>query len=152
MKPLAIFTFVLTFATDIQAAAGEKPLPLEPEEETLVRTVHTMFYKARSKKTGNMWDVWLYRHQGTYFLYYLAKEPHGGEFGFGESLDGVHWKALPPPTVVDAGVDGGRRHGEVGAVEKIGDKYYMMFGHSTTEGTETTETGAVGKLLCRRIR
>ncbi len=26
MKSLAIFTFVLTFATDIQAAAGEKPL------------------------------------------------------------------------------------------------------------------------------
>ncbi len=53
------------------AAKDEKSLTLEPEEETLDRTVHTMFYKARSKKTGNMWDVWLYHHQGTYFLYYM---------------------------------------------------------------------------------
>jgi len=50
------------------------------------------------------------------------KKETGGQFGFGETLDGVHWKALEPPKVQ-------YRHGEVGAIEKIGDRYYMMFGH-----------------------
>ena len=26
----------------------------------------SMFYKAQSKLTGNMWDTWLYLHDGTY--------------------------------------------------------------------------------------
>ena len=209
----------------------------------LKKVVQTVFYKARSRQTGNMWDTWLYLHDGTFYLYYLAKEGRGwnnismatspdgvhwtevgrvlgkgpgvtwmgtgstwkspnfandgkffmnfsewkgprqtiffaestdllkwkrlanefeftqderwykrtgrwdciwtiarpggglygywtatpkgetgGRFGFGETLDGVHWKALPPPKV--HGADGG----EVGAIEKIGRKYYMMFG------------------------
>ena len=203
-----------------------------------------MFYKAKAEETGNIWDTWLYLHEGTYYLYYLAtksgpqwdnismatspdgvnwkelgrilfkgegvtwmgtgstwKSPNfgtdgkfqinfsewkgprqtiffgesedlthwtrlgdeyefkqderwykpdgrwdciwtiprpggglygywtatpkpetGGRFGFGETLDGVTWEALEPPKVY--GVKGG----EVGAIEKIGDKYYMMFG------------------------
>lgn len=52
------------------------------------------------------------------------KDAADGIFGFGESLDGVHWKALAPPRVIDD-----ENSGEVGAVEKIGDKYYMLFGH-----------------------
>ena len=217
------------------------------------KNVQSMFYKAQHQETGNMWDVWLYHHEGTYYLYYLAnvgeyrwrwdnismatspdgvhwtekgpilkktpgakwmgtgstwksptfeqdgkfymnyseefdgrqniyfaestdllnwtrlegeeyrfvqneqwykkkgrwdciwtipkpggglygywtagpdrskKDAAEGLFGFGESLDGVHWKALAPPKVIDHG-----QHGEVGAVEKIGDKYYMLFGH-----------------------
>ena len=209
-----------------------------------------MFYKAQHQETGNMWDVWLYHHKGTYFLYYLANlaqprwkwdnismatsldgvhwtekgpilkmgpgakwmgtgstwksptfdkdgkfymnfseqigerqniyfaestdllhwtrlegeeyrfvqdeqwykkngrwdciwtlpkpggglygywtaSPHDGYFGFGESLDGVHWKALPPPKVIDLGI-GKEVEVEVGAVEKIGDQYYMLLGH-----------------------
>ena len=50
------------------------------------------------------------------------KAETGGRFGFGETLDGVTWKALAPPKVSGVG------EGEVGAIEKIGDKYYMMFG------------------------
>jgi len=46
----------------------------------------------------------------------------GGRFGFGETLDGVTWKALEPPET--PGVSGG----EVGAVERFGDRYLMMFG------------------------
>jgi len=213
-------------------------------EGPLDRTPQKIFYKAKSVKTGNMWDVWLYYHEKTYYLYYLAnagrrwnnismpksddgvhwreigrvlhkgpgvtwmgtgstwKSPNfdkdkkfcinfsewkgprqtiffgeskdlvnwtrlgneyefkqderwyvpkgrwdciwtiarpggglygywtatpkretGGRFGFGETLDGARWKALPPPKV--HGVGGG----EVGAIEKIGDKYYMMFGN-----------------------
>ena len=214
----------------------EKPMPFDAG-------VQTMFYKARSKQTGNMWDTWLYLHEGTYYLYYLAnssgqwdnismatspdgvhwkeigrvlfkgpgvtwmgtgstwkspkfakdgkfcmnfsewkgprqtiffaeskdlihwtrlgnelefvqderwyekkgrwdciwtiprpggglfgywtatpKKETGGRFGFGETTDGVTWKALEPPKVTGAG------KGEVGAIERIGDKYYMMFG------------------------
>ena len=47
------------------------------------------------------------------------------KFGFGESEDGLRWKALEPPKVL--GVK--RKHAEVGAVEKIGDKYYMLMGN-----------------------
>lgn len=202
-----------------------------------------MFYKAKAKETGNIWDTWLYFHEGTFYLYYLANsgskwdnismatspdgvhwkeigrilskreevvwmgtgstwkspsfaqdgkflmnfsewegprqtiffaestdlvhwtrlgneyefkqdeqwyqpngrwdciwtiprpegglygywtatpEPEtGGRFGFGQSQDGVTWEALKPPKT--HGVEGG----EVGAVERMGDKYYMMFG------------------------
>ena len=214
----------------------------------------TMFYKAKAKETGNMWDTWLYLHEGTYYLYYLAKsakqwdnislatspdgvhwrehgrvlakaegvtwmgtgstwksptfatdgkfimnfsewrgprqtiffaestdlvnwkrlsgeceftqderwyEPTGrwdciwtiprpgggmygywtatpknatgGRFGFGETLDGVHWKALEPPKVHGVGV------GEVGAIEKIGGRYIMMFGSHGAMVTLTAE-------------
>ena len=221
-----------------------KLLTLEPEpEEPFDASVQTLFYKARSRQTGNMWDTWLYSHQGTNYLYYLAnargqwdnismasspdgvhwseigrvlskgrgvtwmgtgstwKSPQfkqtgkfflnfsewkgprqtiffaeskdlvhwtrlgneyefvqderwydrngrwdciwviprpggglygywtatpkpetGGRFGFGESLDGISWKALPPPKVEGVG------EGEVGAIERIGSRYYLMFG------------------------
>jgi len=234
------------------AARDEKPLrQYDDEEATLQTTVQTLFYKARSRRTGRMWDTWLYLHQGAYYLYYLAKaggqwdnvsmatspdgvhwkevgrilrkgrgvtwmgtgstwrsprfdedgkfllnfsewkgprqtiffaeskdllhwtrlgnecefvqderwyqrngrwdciwtlpkpdgsglygywtatpKPEtGGRFGFGESRDGVTWAALPPPKV--HGVGGG----EVGAIEKIGGRYYMMFGHFPTMRT-----------------
>ena len=226
------------------AARNAKFLATEVSEDTpFDASVQTLFYKARSPRTGNMWDTWLYLHDGTYFLYYLAKSRNqwdnismarspdgahwteigrvlskgrgvtwlgtgstwkspnfekdgkffinfsewkgprqtiffaesndlvhwtrlgnehefvqderwyerngrwdciwttprpggglygywtatpkaetGGRFGFGESLDGVTWKALAPPKVSGAG------EGEVGAIEKVGNKYYMMFG------------------------
>lgn len=218
------------------ASGGEKETPMD-------KVVQTLFYKARSKRTGNMWDTWLYHDKGVYYLYYLAKSheqwdnislatspdgvhwtesgpllrkgkgvtwmgtgstwrsPHfendgkfqmnfsewkgprqtiffaesrdllhwkrlgdeyefvqderwyerngrwdciwtiprpggglygywtatpkpetGGRFGFGQSLDGVTWTALPPPQVQGVG------EGEVGAIEKIGKRYYMLFG------------------------
>ncbi len=226
------------------AAREEKLLPSYEQEDTTVEwPVQTAFFKPRSKRTGNMWDTWLYYHDGTHYLYTLANsrgqwdnislatspdgvhwrevgsvlrkgtgvtwmgtgstwraplaaapgpfqmnfsewkgprqtiffavspdlvhwtrlgkeyefvqderwyEPNGrwdciwtmarpggglygywtatpkaetgGRFGFGESLDGVHWKALPPPRVEGVG------EGEVGAIEQIGTRFYMMFG------------------------
>jgi hypothetical protein len=213
-------------------------------------TVQTVFYRPRSRETGRMWDTWLYLHEGTYYLYYLANrggqwdnislatspdgvhwrehgralakregvtwmgtgstwrspnfgrdgrffmnfsewrgprqtiffaestdlthwkrlgdeyefqqdtrwyEPNGrwdciytiprpggglygywtatpkpetgGRFGFGQSSDGVKWEALEPPKTPGVG------EGEAGAVERIGEKYYMMFG---TEGMMVT--------------
>ena len=209
--------------------------------ESVIVESQRMFYKARSKQTGNMWDTWLHFHKGTYYLFYLANSArrwdnismatspdgvtwteHGrvlykadgvtwmgtgstwkspnhakdgkffmnfsewrgkrqtiffaestdllhwkrlgnefeftqdtrwykptgrwdciytiprpggglygywtatpksrGRFGFGQTKDGVKWEALEPPET--SGVGGG----EAGAVEKIGKKYYMMFG------------------------
>jgi hypothetical protein len=68
---------------------------------------------------------------GGLYGYWTAtpKKETGGRFGFGQSTDGVHWQALPPPEV--HGVGGG----EVGAIAKIGERYYMMFGHYPTMRT-----------------
>lgn len=51
----------------------------------------------------------------------LVNEPCG-QFGFGESLDGITWTALEPPKVSGVGT------GEVGAIEKVGERYVMLFG------------------------
>lgn len=71
------------------------------------------------------WDcIWtIPRPGGGLYGYWSAtpKRGSGGAFGFGQSTDGIKWEALPPPKV--HGVDGG----EVGAIEKIGSKYYMIF-------------------------
>ena len=56
------------------------------------------------------------------FGYWTATPKAKGRFGFGQTLDGVTWEALEPPATP------GVEEGEVGAVEKIGEKYYMMFG------------------------
>ena len=72
------------------------------------------------------WDcIWtIPRAEGGLYGYWTAtpKAETGGRFGFGETLDGIAWKALAPPKVSGVG------EGEVGAIEKIGPKYYMMFG------------------------
>jgi len=235
---------ILDGASYLWAARDARLFRIEAEEETSFdASVQTLFYKARSRRTGNMWDTWLYHRDGCYHLYYLAnargqwdnismarspdgvhwteigrvlskgpgvtwmgtgstwKSPSfeedgkffmnfsewkgprqtiffaesadlvhwtrlgneyefiqderwyerngrwdciwtvprpggglygywtatpkvetGGRFGFGETSDGITWKALPPPRTPDVG------EGEVGAIEKIGDRYYMMFG------------------------
>ena len=59
----------------------------------LVPQSQGMFYKARS--TGNMWDTWLYYHQGIYYLYHLAGP--GGKWdgiAMAVSPDGVNWKEI----------------------------------------------------------
>ena len=72
------------------------------------------------------WDcIWTVPcDEGGLYGYWTATPKFGtkGRFGFGRSNDGITWKALPPPVV--QGVD----EGEVGAIEKIDSRYYMMFG------------------------
>jgi hypothetical protein len=72
------------------------------------------------------WDcIWaIPRPGGGLYGYWTAspKPETGGQFGFGESLDGITWKALEPPKVHGVGA------GDVGAIEKIGDRYVMLFG------------------------
>jgi hypothetical protein len=55
--------------------------------------VQAMFYKATRPDTGNMWDVWLYHHDGTYYLFSLCKTAQNGwdNFSVARSPDGVHW-------------------------------------------------------------
>lgn len=63
-----------------------------PPEPPLDRTPQPMFYKARSRQTGNMWDTWLYLHQGKYYLFCLAKAgPKWNNISMATSPDGVHW-------------------------------------------------------------
>ena len=64
------------------------------------------------------------RESGGLYGYWTATPQAAteGRFGFGETTDGITWRALQPPRVRD--VDAG----EVGAIERIGDRYYMMFG------------------------
>ena len=70
------------------------------------------------------WDcIWtIPRPGGGLYGYWTATPKARGVFGFGQSLDGARWEALEPPET--PGVPGG----EVGAVERIGDRYYMLFG------------------------
>lgn len=78
----------------LRAARDPKFLaPLEEEETPLDTSVQTLFYKARSKRTGNMWDTWLYWHEGTYYLYCLANaRGQWDNISLARSPDGVHWR------------------------------------------------------------
>ena len=69
------------------------------------------------------WDnIYAFPRTGGGFYGCWAANPKGRPgFGFGESLDGVHWAALEPPVIE------GANHGEVGAVEWIRDRYYMLY-------------------------
>jgi len=74
------------------------------------------------------WDcIWTIERPGGGLYGYWTATPNdetGGQFGFGQSTDGVTWEALKPPVVHGVTEPGG----EVGAIEKIGDRYVMMFG------------------------
>jgi hypothetical protein len=102
---------------------------------------------------ARMWDTWLYYHEGMHYLFYLhnsradtrwdsmsvdgpgyvgfltavAKDgPPGlcGTAGMVVSEDGRHFRAALP--AIEPGFWGDRV--EVGAVEKFGDRYYMLLG------------------------
>ena len=77
-----------------------------------------------------------YEPNGRWDCIYTIPRPGGGLFGywtadpkgrpgvgFGQSLDGVRWEALEPPQFVDKAP-----HGEAGAVERFGDRCYLMLG------------------------
>jgi len=80
----------------------------------------TRWYQERGR-----WDC-IYtipRAEGGLYGYWTADPLQGPGVGFGQSLDGVKWEALEPPRFAE-----GAPHGELGAVEKIGDRYYLMLG------------------------
>ena len=82
---------------------------------------------SRWYEPGGAWDCIsaIPRPGGGLYGYWTAtpKAETGGTVGFGQSPDGVRWEALPPPKTP------GVVQGEIGGVEKIGGKFYMMQGH-----------------------
>jgi hypothetical protein len=76
------------------------------------------------------WDcIWsIPRPGGGLYGYWTANPKGRAGVGFGESLDGITWQALEPPKI-DWNADC-----EAGAVEKIGDRYYLMLGTRDAEG------------------
>ncbi len=68
------------------------------------------------------------RPGGGYYAFLTAnpKDFHPG-FGFGESEDGIDWRALPPPRI-DWGTRTPMNNIEVGGVIEFNSRYYMMVG------------------------
>ena len=84
---------ILDGSNYLWAAKDAKLLTTEIVEESFDNSVQTLFYKARSKRTGNMWDTWLYFHAGKFYLYYLANTQgrKWDNISLATSPDGVHW-------------------------------------------------------------
>jgi hypothetical protein len=64
---------------------------------------------------------------GGFYGYWTATPKGRVGFGFGESEDGVNWRALEPP-VLDWGTQAVPKACELGAVEKIRGRYHAMVG------------------------
>jgi len=81
------------------------------------------WYESFPQHQEARWDgLWpIVRQAGGFYGYWTARPLGRPGFGFGESLDGVVWSALEPPIVE------GAEQGEVGAVEWIEDRVYMMY-------------------------
>jgi len=89
------------------------------------------WYNTYPNEKGSRWDCIypLARPGGGYYGYWTATPKDRPGFAFGMTEDGAHWQALSPPEIEWgdmpplAGI-------EVGGIEKIGDKYYLMLGGS----------------------
>ena len=85
-----------------------------------------MYYQP--KKVREMWDTWLYYHEGVHYLYYLHKSTGGGWDGMSvaSSTDGVHYEEIGP--IVH------KRDDAVwlgtGSVWRAGDKFILNFSES----------------------
>ena len=85
------------------------------------------------------WDcIWAVRRPGGGFWGYLTARPWSQtpglsyeSVGMVESDDGLHWHAVAPPTI-EWGEWPPMDVGEVGAIEKIDDHYYLMLGYGET--------------------
>ena len=120
------------FQTNYSSWRGPRQTIFFAQSDDLVHwtkcgSTHEFVQDERWYEPNGRWDcIWtMARPGGGLYGYWTAtpKKETGGRFGFGESLDGVTWKALVPPKVEGVG------EGEVGAIEKIGRKYYMLFGN-----------------------
>lgn len=87
-------------------------------------------YYRYDEGNNSRWDcIYSFPRPGGGRIGYWTANPRDFQpgFGFGESLDGVHWQALAPPHI-----DWGTRQVppcmEAGAVELIVGNYYMMAG------------------------
>jgi hypothetical protein len=81
----------------------QRPAKVDSKAQATHPPAQSLFYKAQHPETGNMWDVWLYHHEGIYYLYYLAnagpKPPKGqpwNNISLATSPDGVNWTEKGP--------------------------------------------------------
>ena len=101
-------------------------------------------YYRRGEGESSRWDC-IYpipRQGGGYYGYWTANptDMHPG-FGFGESIDGTHWNALPAPRIEWGGVPPFSTM-EAGAAEKFGDQYFAML--CTYHGYQGYSRGVFG--------
>ena len=80
------------------------------------------------KKVAEMWDTWLYQHDGTHYLYYLHKSAGDRWDGMSvaSSLDGVHYEEVGP---IISKRDDATWLG-TGSVWKAGDRFVLNFSES----------------------
>ena len=88
----------------------------------------TSFYR-QYQEEGARWDCIfpLQRPDGSYWGYWTAAPKTGPGVGFGESEDGIHWKALPPPPI-QLGPFSQEKEVEAGAVCCHNGKYFLLVG------------------------
>ena len=107
------------------------------------------------KRTGR-WDcIWAVPKSEGGFWGYLTARPWNKTPGIRcesvgrvESEDGLHWHAVSPP-VIDWGDWPQMYVGEVGAIEKIGDRYYLMLGYGESKlGDRQVLTSQAGRKFC----
>lgn len=82
-------------------------------------------------KPGCWTTIWtIPRPEGGLYGYWtcIPKPETGAAFGFGVTLDGLKWNALTPPKVHGIVYSGSYQICELGAIEKIGPRYYAMVG------------------------
>lgn len=86
-----------------------------------------------NESSSSRWDcIYTIPRPGGGLYGYWTGNPvafHPG-FGFGETLDGKSWRALPPPEI-DWGNIPPMVHLEIGGIERFGEHYYAMLGSYT---------------------
>jgi len=127
----------ICFAESTQGpGTGWKVVHSQPGVEKIF-TVDKRWYTAQGPQMR--WDCIAVMPpvNGKLYGYWSAKPKDGSYgFGFGESTDGINWKALPPPKV-DWGKFSGSKpsHCELGDVQKASNgKYYALLNHSLKNG------------------
>ena len=117
-----------------------------------------IFYKARDRETGNMWDTWAFFHGGTYHLFCLANSGDQGwdNISTATSPDGVHWTERGPilrrrPTSIWMGTGStwksprfdqdGRFLMNFSAAEGIGTRRQTIFFAESTDLVSWTRLG-----------
>jgi hypothetical protein len=101
--------------------------------ETMFRIDECFYEKVKADARGPWeWPRWdgmcvLPRPQGGYYGYWTATPRNALGFGFGESLDGLHWQALEPPRI-EWGDPPEMYFVEVGGVHELEGRFYAMLG------------------------
>ena len=109
-------------AQDIHFAESTDLIHWKKVDEKYRFVQDTQWYKEKGR-----WDCidTLARPGGGLYGFWTAtpdeRKVPGARVGFGESLDGLTWKALKPPVLQVK-----HKHVELGGIHKIGDTYYMM--------------------------